>query len=444
MLSKKIILYLVLVITYSMTSIAQDEIQVAFDSNNRIFTIVKDSELGSTWIEIGDFVKINLFETSDSVFFLEVYTQATQGLKRSRKSVTKEVVYEKRKLVDNLILVQSNINTTKENQGDLKFDFNLNHVGLIAGFHAWAIPEALEMNYAFYYLITGGSYFAVTAIADRTFLTRESVEISGSGHSTGIIQGLLSGFVLDSWKASLLLGSAAGFGHAFYSFEYANNKNFSPANKQLTTSVEQYSMLWTYLGFTSALNSRQLPDARIVAASVVGVSLSSYYWAPTIFNFENRKMTFADASMVDLFHTNSVLTGLSVLIIIEAESPQLISVAVLGSSFAGLYGGLLTNESKNFTYQSVKLTKRLVYGGAALGLGTAILIDGSENLYPALITSGAWLGYFFGRSIKVLNDNYSDIDFELYPENYLTAKSINQKQLNSIVQTPIAKFTVRF
>ncbi len=430
--------------TFSLTSNAQEETQIAFDSNNQVFTIVKDSEMGSLWSDVGEFAKINLFITPDSAFFLEVYSQAAQGLKRNRKSVAKEMVFEKRKLVDDMILFQSNKNTFKENQGDLKFDFNLNHVGLIAGYHGWAIPEALEMNYAFYYVITGGSYFAVTAIADRTFLTRESVEISGSGHSTGIVQGLVSGVVFDSWKASLILGSAAGFGHAYYSFQYANNKNYSPATKQLTTSIEQYSMLWSYLGFTSTLNSSQLPDAKIVAASVVAVSLSSNYWAPIVFKFENRKMTFADAAMVDLFHTASVLTGISALLIVEAQSPQLISVAILGTSLAGFYSGILTNESKNFTYQSVKWTRRLMYGGAALGLGTAILIDGSDKLYPALITCGAWLGYFYGRTIKVSEDSYSDIDFDLYPENYFAAKSLKQKQFNAIVQMPVAKLTIRF
>ena len=430
--------------TNSLSSNAQEETQIAFDSNNQVFTIVKDSEMGTVWSDIGDFAKINLFATSDSVFFLEVYTQANQGLKRSRKSVSKELVAEKRKLVNDLILSQSNKNKFRENQGDLKFDFNLNHVGLIATYHGWAIPEALEMNYAFYYLISGGSYFAVTAIADRTFLTRESVEVSGSGHLTGIVQGLVSGVIFDSQKASLILGSAGGFTHAYYSFQYANNKNYSPATKQLTGLVEQYSMLWTYLGFTSILNSSQLPDAKVVAASVVAVSLSSNYWAPTLFNFENRKMTFADASMVDLFHTSSVLTGVSALIIAEVESPQLISVAILGSSFAGFYGGILTNESKNYTYQSVKWTRRLMYGGAALGLGTAILIDGNDKLYPALITCGAWLGYFYGRTVKVSDESYSNVDFELYPENYIAGKSLKQEQFKSIVQMPVAKLTVLF
>lgn len=79
---------------------SQNEVQIAFDTEKKIFEITRSSPYAYLWLDIVEFEKINLFKSNENTFFLEVYTPSDDGLVRSKKWIEEAVVVEKVRQLD--------------------------------------------------------------------------------------------------------------------------------------------------------------------------------------------------------------------------------------------------------------------------------------------------------------------------------------------------------
>ncbi len=436
-------------------SLHAQERQISFDTKGTILEIKSGSPYAPLWTsEVGTFDRLLAFEADTSVI-IEVYQTVNGASIRTRRPMDRVRFSLMQQQVDSAAVrvMKSGGEMTESDLEDLRSTFTYDQTGFstIHGTTASILTESGAM----FWLVTGGSYFALSAISDNMNVTPANVEAAKYGHLTGLTQGYLGGLLAFSgargWdeaetavKGIFAITSLGGIGHAIASYRYISSPDVDPTVAYLRMSAERHSIVWG-LG-TSLILFGEDPSTSAVTGTALALSLSSYLWSSPLFGFERRNMSWADALLADEFMTPWYLSlislGSSLNIETAAQSGMLMS---LGGA-TGFLLGVNLNEGRMRSLGTVKRTRLLMYGGALLGLGIIVGAEPEGTTALWIVSGTTWLGYFIGgRFGGETPAPSSSWDVRLMPENLALGRLMKPTPERPFVRpVPVAVLSLKF
>lgn len=434
-------------------SLTAQERQISFDTKGTVLEIKKGSAFEGVWSpEVGDFERLLAFE-ADSVVTVEIYRLVNGVNVRERKQFTLEAFSERQRRVDTLALALVKIGgeTSDDEIEDLRstFTYDQTYFSSFHGLTASFLTESPSM----FWIVTGGSYFAISAISDNMNVTRANVEAAKYGHLTGLLQGYCAGLTLFSGASSLdevegtvkgvlALTSIGGIAHAVVSYKSMTGPGVDPTVQYLGMTAERHSLVWG-MGLM-ALTLGDDARGQTLMGGTVAISLSSHLWSSPLFGFPRRQMSWADALLADEFMTPWYMTLISLAISLELDNARQSGLLMSAGGISGYLLAINLNEGRMRSLGTVKRTRLLTYGGALLGLGiiAAGEVDGKA---AAWIVSGTmWLGYTIGGRFGS-SEQSSSWDLRVMPENVLLGNLMKPGPGRLLVNPlPVAELTIEF
>lgn len=427
------------------TPALSQERQIPFDSKGTILELKAGSPYAPIWTpEVGTFDRLLAFEADTSVT-VEVYRTIDGSSIRSRWVMGRRRFAEFQMRVDSAItmVMKRGGETTEEAIEDLRSTFTLDQTGF-SSFHGLTASVLTESG-AMFWIVTGGSYFALSMISDNMNVTPANVEAAKFGHLTGILQGFAAAGMLQAEeKAAMSLASLGGIGHAIISYRIMSAADTDPTVAYLSMSAERHAMVWG-MG-TGLLALGDDADEQVVMGLSLGLSLSSYLWSSTVFGFERRQMSWADALLADEFMTPWYLTMLSLAASLEIEEASGIGLLMSAGGVAGFMLGTNVNEGRMRSLGTVKRTRLLMYGGALLGLGIIVGAEPEGKAALWIVTGTTWLGYVIGGRFGGESPaTSSSWDLRLMPENLALGQLVKPTATRPFVRpVPVAELSFRW
>ncbi|MCU0453358.1 MAG: hypothetical protein MUE68_06840 [Bacteroidetes bacterium] len=435
------------------TPALSQERQASFDTKGTVLEIKAASPYAAIWKpEVGEFDRLLAFEADTSVT-IEVYRTINGTSMRSRWPMDRVRFALFQARLDSAItaVMKRGGEMTEEAIEDLRSTFTYDQTAFstIHGTTASILTESGAM----FWLVTGASYFALSAISDNMNVTPANVEAAKYGHLTGLVQGYLAGLLLFSgssgWdefetsvKGTFALTSLGGIGHAIASYRYISSPDVDPTVAYLRMSAERHAIVW---GFgATLLAAGEDPSTEAITGTALAFSLSSYLWSSPLFGFQRRQMSWADALLADEFMTPWYLTLISLSTSLEIEDASTLGLVLSAGGVSGFLLGVNLNEGRMRSLGTVKRTRLLMYGGALLGLGVIIGAEPEAKAALWIVTGTTWLGYFIGgRFGGETHPTSSSWDLRLMPENLALGQQMKPTPERPFVRpVPVAVLSV--
>lgn len=431
------------------------ERQVPFDTKGTVLEIKRTSPYASIWTpEVGAFERLLAFE-SDTAVVVEVYRSANGTTVRTRTMLDRTRFSQLQRQVDDAIttVMRQGGELTEEAIEDLRSTFTYDQTGF-SSLHGLTASLLTESG-AVFWIVTGGSYFALSAISDNMNVTPANVEAAKYGHLTGLTQGYLAGLFTFSgargWneaetaaKGTMALTSLGGIAHAIASYRTISGPDVDPTVAYLRMSAERHSLVWGMGASLLALGED--PSTQAVTGTALAFSFSSYLWSSPLFGFQRRQMSWADALLADEFMTPWYLTLVSLGASLELETAAQSGLLMSVGGASGFLLGVNLNEGRMRSLGTVKRTRLLMYGGALLGLGIIVGAEPRGKAALWIVTTTTWLGYFIGGRFGGESPSASSSwDVRLMPENLVLGRSIRPTPERPMVrQVPVALLSYRW
>jgi hypothetical protein len=430
------------------------ERQVPLDTKGTVLEIKGNSPLASIWTpEVGAFDRLLAF-ASDTTIVVEVYHTVAGSAVRSRKLYNRDRFGQLQRQVDDAMMavMRQGGELSDEAIEDLRSTFTYDQTGFssIHGLTASLLTESGAM----FWIVTGGSYFALSMISDKMNVTPANVEAAKYGHLTGLTQGYLAGLFVFSgargWdeaetaaKGTMALTSIGGIAHAIASYRSISSPDVDPTVAYLRMSAERHSLVWGMGASLLALGED--PSTKAVSGTALAFSLSSYLWSSPLFGFSRRQMSWADALLADEFMTPWYLTLLSLGASLELETAAQSGLLMSVGGATGFLLGVNLNEGRMRSLGTVKRTRLLMYGGALLGLGIIIGAEPEGKAALWIVTGTTWLGYVIGGRFSGDSPATSSWDLRLMPENLALWQLVKPTAARPFVRpVPVAELSFRW
>lgn len=431
----------VLALLFSVLSLSAQERQVSFDTKGRVLEIKSGSPYAVLWTsEVDAFERLLAFE-ADSVVVLEIYWIADGVWVRMRKTIDRPRFTAKQLQLDSLadVVQKQGGELSEEDIEDLRTTFTYDQTGFssLHGITASVLTESGSM----FWIVTGGSYFAISMISDNLNVTRANVEAAKYSHLTGIIQGFMAAGVLDAEeKATFSLASLGGISHAIVSYKGMTGADVDPTSSYLRMTAERHSLIWGW--GLALLFSGEDPKFSTLAGPSIALSLSSNLWSNQLFGFEGRRMSWGDALIADEFMTPWYVSLLALSISLELDKASQLGLMMSVGGVSGYLVGMNINEGRMRSLGTVKRTRLLTYGGALLGLGIIIGVEPEPKAAMWILSGTTWLGYFLGGRFGT-GEPSSAWDLRVMPENLLLGDLQRPTASRPFVQpAPVAVLSV--
>jgi hypothetical protein len=319
-----------------------------------------------------------------------------------------------------------------------------------SSFHGLTVSILTESG-AMFWIVTGGSYFAISMISDNMNVTHANVEAAKYGHFTGLWQGYFAGLTLFSGasnldeaegtvKGILAMTSIGGIAHAVVSYKSMTGPGVDPTVQYLRMTAERHSLGWGLGLMALALGD----DARgqTLTGGALAISLSSHLWSSPLFGFPRRQMSWADALLADEFMTPWYMTLISLATSLELDNARQAGFLMSAGGVSGYLLSLNLNEGRMRSLGTVKRTRLLTYGGALLGLGIIAAGEVEEKAALWIVSGTMWLGYTIGGRFGS-SEPSSSWDLRVMPENILLGELQRPTASRPFVrQVPVAVLSV--
>ncbi len=452
-MSRRLMTAVVFALLSSSLTLTAQERQISFDTKGTVLEIKKGSAYEGAWTpEVGDFERLLAFE-ADSVVTVEIYRLLNGVNVRERKQYSMEAFAEKQRLVDNFVLalVKSGGEMSNDVVEELRSTFTYDQT-YFSSFHGLTVSFLTE-SASMFWIVTGGSYFAISAISDNMNVTHANVEAAKYGHFTGLFQGYLAGLTLTTdastlseaegtVKTIMAFSSIGGIAHAVVSYKSMTGPDVDPTVQYLRMTAERHSLVWG-MGLM-ALTLGDEVRGRTLTGGALAISLSSHLWSSPLFGFKNRQMSWADALLADEFMTPWYMTLISLAISLELDNARQSGLLMSAGGISGYLLAINLNEGRMRSLGTVKRTRLLTYGGALLGLGiiAAGEVDGKASAW--IVSGTMWLGYTIGGRFGSKEPS-SSWDLRLMPENVILGDLVKPSRGQMLVRPlPVAELRFEF
>jgi len=412
-----------------------------------VWEILKDSPYAKVWrSEFSQFDRLLAFDV-DSVVVVERYVTDGARRMRFRQTISRDAFAQKQLQLDTLVNVSSRQGAplTADELEELRTTFTYDQTGYSA-FHGFTIATLLEEG-SLFLIVTGGSYFLISSIADDLRLTRANVEAARYGHLTGIFQGYALGLTIwggddsdteSSVKGVVGLSSAGGIANAISSYSMMNKTGINPTTQYLRLVAERHSLVWG--AGLSLMVSGEKAKTQSVMGAACATSLSSLLWSEPLFGLSKRRMSWGDALLADEFMTPWYLTLAAGLATAEVERTSGAGAVVFAGGVGGYLLGMAVNEGGMRDLSTVRRTRLLSYGGSLLGLGIAAAAKPSGKATLWIIAASSWLGYWVGMQSGG-GTSTSSWDLQITPEGLLLGSLDRTSPIPR--SAPVASLSVR-
>lgn len=400
---------MILFLVSSVTMLAQD-VQVAFDSTNRVYVI--DAAFNSEHQIItgfDDFVEARLFMSADSSYSLEVVTEKNGVRGRTTRRLT-----------------VSDVQSIRNRMAVLPFD-DLPHgehtfsgggldqsgrTSLLLGSTLWSLlyygtatSMALDVNEpAVPILLAGGLGYLVPALlTNNAQVTDGAASLALGGMFQGTIHGwalasLLAGddlFNQDTPRLGFGLSVLTGIGETVAGYLVATNTNMSEGRASVLNTSAFYGMVCGGLA-TAAVFDQVEPSSDVAARTVGGLALVGAAAGVIVGNTvaNGQHYSTGDASMYSISGLFGATLPWVVLATIapEQSSFTVVSTLSIATTIGGLWLGDHLVRGKDYRASDGTIASLSVLGGALIGVGVSMIADNSSA--AAILTYAGALGGF--------------------------------------------------
>ncbi len=399
------------------------------------------------------FQQATVYQTPDSLLFIEILYQKDGSIIRERKPMNSEDI--------NLICAQLKLKDAVEVVDDIDFDRDgrrkliASTMAYSLAYYAWAIPASFDAKsdqaYTGSYLLLASAGFFVPLMAtQKGDITNGMAKGYTYGCFLGIGHGISLGALLTGDfdnSFNLGVGVLASIGEGLGGLYYARKHQFNRAHMRTIGSMGTWGLGYG-LGIPAMAESDE-PAA--YAASSIAVSAIGIFAGDRL----ARKFKPADGD-VTVINAMGIIGGAVPLTLIstifdESGSPALyVGGAILGS-LSGLTLGFRKTSKINYSRSDGNLIILGEVAGGLIGAGVATLLqtDGTSGAW--FICAGLVGGFLISDSMvlkrkRESNTTGMNLSFDFNPmafQNILEIKSFAIQPGKPVLNADLAKITWR-
>ncbi len=441
---KKILLLLVLLFV-SLLVFSQDKL-IAIDKSGKLFKVDKTLEKKiSVFSEYSSFSEASLYQTSDSLFYLEVLTGSGNNITKHKKTIS---FAEKEALIEDIsqLIAQFSPNALLDQSGKT----SLLAANSLMGLYYYGPVTSLLLGgdsfgtFTTTSLVTGGIGFLVPyLLTNNKDITEAQAYSSFYFQSRGVAYGWALPYLVVNAESgypgavSSLVTSLAG---AVVGYKIAKDKKLTSEHVLAMGVYGDYGMLnglsaAHWLGIFDSEQADRLVPLTFLASSAAGLIIGN--------NIAKKGYyTQGDASVLGSTALLGAYLPAAVLSAFEPENEKLYSFAASLGSIGGLYIGDKLAQKYDFSNRQGIVISLAELAGGLTGFGIGSLIEYGEPTGVSAISAGlgALAGLYFMTKNYTKDKNQED-------KNLTFRINFNPMGLVSIKSnyaTPMLNASIRF
>lgn len=427
-----------------------NEVLIPFDSSGtvtRIDATVRNQT--RLFADYPNFWEAQLFQESDSVYFLEISSRDQNRISRRRLPLSKSEVDSLRLMV-NLALHARGPGVIYDQQGRAKLMVGY---GLLSvGFYGWAIPYLGEMeghSAVATYLILGSAGFIATYLAtDRANVTDGAASASLNGATRGILHGVL----LDDFMrgedatarsrtaAALVLSLGEGIGKYFIAAHY----RWKPGTVEMQSAIGDlgFGVGAGVAAYNDWYNRSRRHDRQAAGAMLGGCVLGT---ATGHYLARLQSYSRGDAYIMRGSYFLGAALPIGIVALDDHASDQTYIAAALSGAIAGAGVGHYLTRKYDYTTRQGAIILAMETAGALFG---SAIMSGSKSAAGRWIVATSGAATLFG--LTLMNESHkaprSEINekwgLNISPTIFLDSDLSSSQR--SVAFTPGAILALRF
>ncbi len=408
---KRIISLLTLIFICILQSAYGQEMQVPIDQEGKIFVI--DLELRQKleiFTELNDFQEARLFQTSDSMYIMEIsYQQAGQSMRKREQMNTAQVMDLRTQVTQRIHQSAPKGTIDQSGRGTLIPTV----VGLSFGYYGWSVPFLFDnidsrAGVALYLLTAGGVCLYASSATSESEITQEGAIAFQYAATRGIVHSsalysLITGPNIRWFIPFSAVGSAIEGVWAMHSVQ--NNK--TTLGTIYAHGVFEDFGIGNGVGLAFLVREGDnfeldQDDLRLLGGMTLlgsGVGYLAGLWLTDIAPY-----TSGDADVLQTSGLLGMTLAFTISDLAGAEKRKPLVTSSMVGSIAGLAIGHILTSNNNFSDEAGTSVRLYTSLGAIVGLGTAYALS-SESSGRSLYFSSATLGALCGFTIAYLSAN---------------------------------------
>lgn len=441
---KKLQLLLVILVV-SLPILAQDKL-IAIDNSGKLFKIDKTLEKKiKMFTEYNSFFEASLYQTSDSLFYLEVQTGSGNNILKQKKTLTSD---EKETLVNTVTKrVDEYSPNSRLNQSGKSTLLTINtFMGL---YYYGPVTSSLLNDYspggfASSSLVAGGiGFLAPYLLINNKEITEAEAYSSYYFQTRGIAYGWALPYTLldaESGYPGLVTSLLTSLTGAVVGYKIAKDKNYTTERVMTMGVYGDYGILngllaAHWLGAFDSKYATHLVPLTFLASSVAGLMIG---------NNIAKKGYYTQGDAGVLYSTAALGAYLPVALLTSflPENGKLYSFAGTLGSIGGLYIGDKIAQKYDFSNRQGVIISLAELAGGLTGFGVGSLLNhGEPNALNAITAGvGALAGLYFMTKNYTKEKNQEDKNLSFR----INLNPIGLTSINSNYATPLVNASIRF
>lgn len=441
---KKLQLLLVILVM-SLSALAQDKL-IAIDNSGKLYKIDKTLEKKiKMFTEYNSFSEASLYQTSDSLFYLEVQTGSGNNILKQKKTLTFD---EKQALINSITKrVDEYAPNSRLNQSGKSTLLTINtfmglyYYGPVTSF---ILDDFSPVAFASSSLVAGGvGFLAPYLLINNKEITEAESYSSYYFQTRGIAYGWALPYTLfnaESGYPGLITSLAASLTGAVVGYKIAKDKNYSTERVMTMGVYGDYGIVngllaAHWLGAFDSKYASHLVPLTFLASSAAGLIIG---------NNIAKKGYYTQGDACVLYSTSALGAYLPVALLtaLSPENGKFYSFAGTVGSIGGLYIGDKIAQKYDFSNRQGVIISLAELAGGLTGFGVGSLLNQGEPNAVNAITAGvgALAGLYFMTKNYTKEKNQEDKNLSFR----INLNPVGLASINSKYATPMINGSIRF